>query len=208
MLQQRYSTAANLSQKAERNFTSLAEAEEISITLERILVLRRGRERWLHFAPQRSFWGNWQTAHSQYITLSYPQRDEELAEQLLDDLDQDVADMCNALPEDNCTPDFLLHIRLDNDPRSLVDMADPSNILTPAAGNIVRLPTPSLVGIPVDEDGYQALRQGYAAHVLTAAITANVHYTCCENGLLYQALIDKHLSQFGLRPWPLGIHEY
>lgn len=207
-LVQNYLTTVALPLIAQENLAGLAEAKQDTITLKKVLIFRRGADQWLYSAPQQMFWGNRKMTKSRYLTLSYPERDEELAKRLLDDLDEDVAAMCASLPEVNCTSDLHLRIRMETDPHSLVETADPAIMLRPAATHGLSLPTPSLVGTPSDEDGYQALRRAYAAHVVTTAITTSVNYTCCANGLLYQALLDKQLSRLGLRLWPPGIPEF
>jgi hypothetical protein len=208
LLEQNYSPTAVSSPVAQQNLSGLSEAKQNTITLKQVLTFRRGQEQWLYSAPQQIFWGNWKMAQSHYLTVSYPERDEELAKRLLDDLDEDVAAMCTTLPEVDCTPDLHLHVRLETDPRSLVETADPAIMLGPVTTLGLSLPAPSLVGIPSNEESYQALRRGYSVHVISAAITTSVEYTCCTNGLLYQALLDKQLSVLGLRLWPLGIPEY
>ncbi len=181
---------------------------QATITLAQILVFRRGRNRWLYSPPRREFWGDWQTAKTRHLTLSYPHREAELAERLLHDLEKDVQRMCATLPGINCRQDLHLRLRLDSNPQSLFETADPTIMLGSTAIYGLNLPAPSLVGIPVDEAAYQALMRSYSAHVVAAAITMNVDWRCCSHGLLYQALLDRQLAQLGLRYWPLEQSDY
>ena len=193
-----------------KQVTSLRKAEEKqeAFTLTQVLIFRRGRERWLYSPPRQEFWGDWQTIRSRYLTLSYPQREAEFAERLLYDLEEDIARMCATLPGINCKQDLHLHVRLDSNPQSLVETADPTIMLGPTAVYGLNLPAPSLIGNPVDEAGYQVLQHSYAAHVVAAAITTSVDWRCCSHGLLYQALLDRQLAQLGLRSWPLEQSNY
>jgi hypothetical protein len=190
--------------------TSLRKGKEKqeTIKLTQVLVFRRGRNRWLYSPPRQEYWDDWQTARSRYLTLSYPQREAEFAERLLHDLEKDVVRMCTTLPGVNCKQGLHLHLRLDSNPYSLIETADPTITLGPTAVAGLNLPAPSLVGNPVDKAGYQVLRHSYATHVVAAAITTCVDWRCCSHGLLYQALLDRQLAQLGLRPWPLEQSNY
>ena len=97
ILQQQYAAFEALAPGDEPQTVRPAEANEKIFSLEQVLIFRRGQEQWLYSAPQRPFWGKRKTAKSRYLTLSCPERDEDLAIQLLNDLDGDIARMCATL---------------------------------------------------------------------------------------------------------------
>jgi hypothetical protein len=70
------------------------------------------------------------------------------------------------------------------------------------------LPAPSLIGIPTDEAGYQALFRSYAKHLVTAALVARVDWQCCERELLFDALADWELSRLDLATWPVRGNDF
>ncbi|MCI0395572.1 MAG: hypothetical protein L0332_05290 [Chloroflexi bacterium] len=172
-----------------------------TVTLSQTAIYRRGNDRWLFAPPEADFWGEATISRDQHLTLYYPQRDAAVARRLATDLEAQLSEMCASLAGLNCPATLRVEVFLDTDPESLLLLADAEAML--ASGRDITLPTPGLVGQPAGEAAYQALFRGYATYVVAAAITELVGYECCEQGLFYRALLDKQLSQLGLRPWPL-----
>lgn len=168
-----------------------------TVTLLQNAVYRQGERSWLLSPPERDFWGEWQQLRGAYVTLVYPERDEPVARRLVHDLDAVIVRVCTQLEGVHCPAGLSLRLRLETDARSLVAVHDAETIIT--SGRSLDLPTPTLVGLPVDESGYQALVRGYGAHVAAALITDLAGYECCQNELFYRALLDIQLSQLGLR---------
>lgn len=191
-----------------RSARAVRREQTAEIQLQQTYVYRRGEQRWLFAPPTEAFWGEAETAASRYLKFDYPARDAAIVKRLLDDLDAEVARACATLPVLNCPADLHFTVYFDPDPNSLAEVADPAATLRPPSEVGLRLPTPTIVGLPVDESGYQALLRGYAAHVVAAAITESVGWRCCEHGLFYQALLDWQLAQLGLRPWLLNDAAY
>jgi hypothetical protein len=78
----------------------------------------------------------------------------------------------------------------------------------PCAEGVFELPTPTLVGLPIDETGYEVLLDGYRSEI--AALTlAFVNYpTNCDYSRLKIALLDYQLSRMGYRPLPITDVDY
>ena len=110
--------------------------------------------------------------------------------------------MCETLADINCANDLRLHIRLDKEPDSLLEANEIKNLLK--AGLRLNLPTPTLVGLPIDEAGYELLYTGYAVQVVTAVLAHQTEYDCCTHQLIFRVLRDYQLDQLGLQPWPLA----
>lgn len=178
------------------------------VTLQETVQYRLGRERWLLSPPDQEFWGPQELQTGARIELIYPQRDEEVAKRLHLDLDRKLDELCATLVDIECDSDLLLRIRLSTDPQTLVDAAQPHAARIIDESLEIALPAPTLVGIPQDEDGYQAIFRGYAAQMATAVISQQIGYECCDQLPIYQALIDYQLSQLVLKPWPVGDAEY
>ena len=189
-----------------------------TVVLQQTTVFRRGDRRWLMAPPLNvdEFWGEWQTVEGDRLSLIYPQRDADVAIRLADDFDAAIARMCAMLEEIDCSADFYLTVRLDTDPQALADLSTPLGGLRRArtTANILELPAPSLVGLPAgdamqQEAGYAALRDGYARHVLGAAIAQAVGWDCCEAAVYFALLLDYQFSQLGLaEAWPVGAADY
>lgn len=170
-----------------------------TVRLQQTAVYRRGADRWLLAPPEADFWGDWELEKGQYVTLIYPARDRPVAARLGPALDQLVDDICRQLEGITCSPRPALQVWLEKDAQSVLYSA--STRLE--GGRSLELPTPSLVGLPVDEAGFQALLRVYGTPVATAVISEQVGYQCCRWLSVYQALLDRQLHQLGLKPWPL-----
>jgi hypothetical protein len=189
---------------ARQTFTA-GNGREETITLEQTTLFRYGSERWLVVPPETAHWGEWRVSSGDRLILIYPQRDEAIANDLLLALEAELSRACDTL-QLPCLPSDRYTILLDNEPASLLQVADPVQMLT--SQPVLDLPTPSLVGLPVDEASQQALWQAYAAHMVTAVLVNNSGWRCCQQGLFHQALIDYQLAQLGLRPWPIEATHY
>ena len=187
-----------------------------TVMLQQTTVFRRGDQRWLLAPPLDEFWGEWQTVEGEMLSLIYPRRDADVALRLADDLDAAIADMCATLAEINCSADLYLTARLDTDPQALADLAVPLGALWRArtTANILELPAPSLVGRPAGDEmqqqaAYAALRDGYARHLLGAAIAQATGWDCCRATLLFSLLVEYQLAELGVAgAWPVGPADY
>ncbi|HRQ36711.1 MAG TPA: hypothetical protein PLD25_02215 [Chloroflexota bacterium] len=182
-----------------------ADGRTETVTLETTTLLRQGVDRWLVVAPDAAFWGEWQVVNGRRLTLIFPQRDQDVAEMLLPALEAELERACRQL-DLPCPAANSYTIRLDTDPASLLQAADPVAMLTRQP--ILNLPAPTLVGRPLDAAGERALLRAYAAHFIAAVLVYNTGWRCCEQGLFHQALIDYQLAQLDLRPWPLNASHY
>ena len=180
---------------------------EDSVILQRTLVYREGQQRWLLAPPEAEFWGSWDSVTQGALTVDYPVRDQEVALRLATDLTRMLDEMCETLEELACTAGWWMRLRLEKDPESLLALGEAEAAVP--TGPDVRLPSPSLVGLPVDDVAYDALFRGYARHLAAAAIGDLVGWECCGEGtLFYQALLQEQLAQLALRPAPAPLGDY
>jgi hypothetical protein len=68
-------------------------------------------------------------------------------------------------------------VRFEKDPEAILSSADPRSRLLMARE--VDLPTPTLIGVPTDERGYQRLLRGYASRVIRATLDELIADDCC-----------------------------
>lgn len=186
-----------------------------TVVLQQTSVYRRGDRRWLLAPPLDEYWGDWQTSEGERLSLIYPQRDEALGQRLAADLDSEIERMCATLDGIDCSADLYLTVRLDVDPEALAALARPLGALRRARENedILELPAPTLVGLPAGTDAeqetaYAALRDGYARHILSAAIAQATSWRCCDAELLFQMLLEYQFGELGLMRWPVGPDDY
>ncbi len=183
-----------------------ARGESSQIELGQVSVLRRGGQRWLVSPPLGEFWGPRLRTTGNRITLDYPDREKGTAERLARDLDDKLDEMCRELPELGCDDDFRVLLRLTTSPESLISAADLRSRFEQSAS--LTLPAVTLIGVPVDEAGYQALLRAYSARVVAAAISSLVNWECCIRGLFFAALTDYELSLLDIQPWPVTDADY
>jgi hypothetical protein len=183
------------------NLLYQTEAAE-SIILQQTAVYRRGADRWLYAPPDSDYWGGWEEQEYPRLTLRYRQQDADLGRRLGRDLSQAVADLCLRIEGMNCPADFQVRVQLDPQPDSLL-LLNTAVLPHHELAYHYRLPTPSLIGRPLDEASYQALSRGYAAWLLGGIVADQTDYTCCPQVAVFQALLHYQLSQIGLTAWPV-----
>lgn len=139
------------------------------VRLRHVFSYRLEDDLWLLNPPPAAFWGTRSTTSGRYLTLGYPERDAELGRRLAADLEGLIGQTCFEVEKINCPEGLHLEVNLVTDPAVLAELADPAWQLT--GGRSVRLPTPTLVGLPDDEAAYRALYRAYAKLVVARLIT-------------------------------------
>lgn len=190
-----------------------------TLFLQHTAVYRLGPDRWLVSPADQEFWGETETSKGALLTLTYPQRDGAIANRLATDLEAKIHELCTRLPDVTCPAGLHVNVALSANPAAVFESNQLPAGLTmtlprmrtlgwysfPArlGEHTLTLPTPSLLGRPLDEAGYQAIYRGYAARVASAVIAEQVGWQCCDGAALFQALLDAQLAQLGLKPWPV-----
>ena len=178
------------------------------LVLQQTAVYRQGAHNWLLSPPQDAFWGANVVTRTHYFALTYPQRDEELVLSLAHDLGElTFTILCGGATDCFIPPfQFQLPLRFGTQPQTLLAMNDTANWLQ--TNDPLILPTPTLVGLPQDEAGYQALYRAYGARLTTAVMPYAFGYECCAHGLMASAFLTKEASELNLQPWPLSPVDY
>ncbi|MGB1249917.1 MAG: hypothetical protein ACPG8W_04740 [Candidatus Promineifilaceae bacterium] len=171
-----------------------------TVSIAQPAVFREGTTRWLYAPPEEGYWGTRETQTGNLLSVTYPTRDKKLALRLQNDLEVAIANRCNS----NCDQTFL-QVEFSTSPSALADLRTPP--LNIEAHNLI-LPTPTLVGLPVDRAGYQALLGGYADLILTSLFAEQSAYQCCDRIVYYRAQALWELKEAGLRGWPLTQADY
>lgn len=192
---------------------------------------RLGPNRWLYSPPDPdAYWGEEITFHGNMLTVVYPQRDADVARRLALDLDAKLLELCARFTELRCLDELRVWMFFS---RSMTDLAaisrtppraifaEPNRLpvlLRPdeaIPGDTYylsvtpHLPTPSLLGLPVDEAGYQALLRGYGRWLATAVITTLSDASETDTrSPFFQATLAEQMRQLSLQPWPLSPADY
>ena len=120
-----------------------------------------------------------------------------MARRLAVDLERKIANLCVTLSDLSCPSTLRVGVNLTTDPETLATVH--SQFPVTMDFTRIELPTPSLLAVPMDEAGYQALYRGYAEQVATVIITSLVGWECCNHQLFYEALLTEQLRRLGLR---------
>ena len=171
-----------------------------SVALELTDVYRLGQTRWLLAPPEDEFWGDWVEFEepTAIIDTKFPQRDAAVVWPVQQYLEEKVSELCSNSAY-QCPPDFKAKIIFHPDPYTLVQWNDPEYLYT--AEDQIVVPSPTLIGIPVDEAGQEALARTYAALVLPKIIVDLLNYSCCVSQFpLIASFIERQLIHLDILP--------
>lgn len=169
-----------------------------TVLLQRRDIYRLGPAQWLLAPPLEDESGAWVVSEGRFLTLIFPEAESELAQRLSRDLDHKIAELCVVIAEMRCGNDFHLTVRLDTDPASLQLgslLESVSDVAT-----VIWLPAPSLVGVPTDEESYEALFRGYAVRIAGPALLSALGWECCEHTPIAAAVQEQVLADLALLP--------
>ncbi len=182
------------------------------IQLRNDTVYRLGR-RWLLAPAEASFWGGQVSVdqHRRITSVNFPERDRSIVEGMLEYLDDGIEQICQSTGYMNCPRDLEVEIEFSIDPKSLIKTMESylesgfyqMGLRRPGSKINLILPTPTLVGIPVDAASYQAVKRGYGAYVAGAVVNRYLDESCCNSDPLLQAKRQALLADLGMLPWPL-----
>lgn len=132
------------------------------INLVRTEIFRRGANGWLLAPLDTPEWRSSARFNSPVLEATFPLADREIGERLTVDLSQTLIHLCEQSFELDCDLlDTPFSINFSVDPQALLDLE--IQLAEPHIGQIDRLPAPTLVGRPIDENGYETLLEGYAS---------------------------------------------
>jgi hypothetical protein len=171
-----------------------------TVRLLHTAVFRLGPNRWLLAPPEETFWGAEQVITSAHLSLQVPERDQAIADRLVADLNDILAAMCTS-PSFSCPPDYKLNVIFKTDPASL--SPNYRSMIYVAGSWSTRFPTPTLIGLPQDEAGYQALLRGYGVQLVNPVMLRLNGMHAGMHTPFLDAWMDWQLRALGLRPYPL-----
>lgn len=149
-------------------------SDQALIELEQRLIFDQIGQRWVLARPGDDFWGERLTIETDYLTLSFYEPDAEFAGRFVNDLEQELAGLVAACPQPDpedtvgaCGPMTSLNLHLAIEPELWLDATTLAN-LPLYSGRQQLLPSPSVVGRPVDEAGYGFLYNLYSANLVAS----------------------------------------
>ena len=177
-----------------------------TVALEHTDTFRLGQARWLLAPPDADFWQSTTVLNGPDIQITGPTRDEALFLPILRNLEATLADVCRRDPGLGCPAEIRVKIMLEREPASLVNLHDPQTLQL--EDGVVTLPTPSLLGLPLDDAGSEALVRGYVRMITNSVVADLLGYRCCRQVGFFQALTDWRLMEVGRWAWPLDSADY
>jgi hypothetical protein len=176
-----------------------------TVDLERTFLYERIDQGWYltGLEEDTSFWGDWERQEGEVLTLVYPARDGSTGRRLAPLLDDLVRSLC-AEPALKCPNGFEFELKLDRDEQALKRLSEGFYtvvILVRDGKGTLSLPAPSMAGRPLDQAGFQALAQGYAAWL--GAVLIN-NFAAVNQESVNQSVIEEILAghDLPLPPWP------
>ncbi len=165
-----------------------------TVTLQQPYHFRQGETRWLFAPPEEGFWGEEQFGTGSRLLYMYPMRDERLVLRLMRDIDTALDSFCRREPTFDCFNKWQIYFV--SQPLTLADLTgQPQQV----EFRTLTVPTPTLIGLPDNEDSYRALRTGYAHLIFSTLFADEIRFICCEKEALFQALVDQISAELGLR---------
>lgn len=175
-----------------------------SFTVQRRQLFRRGDAAWL-MVPPVDDGVVWTKNSSTIFTISYRNRDARVGAPLAAELEARLRDLC-ATGAAACTEESpLIDIRLTDDPHALLHNAAPVPIVQRTdvvPDPTLELPSPALMGEPVDDAGASALVEIYVRLVVDAVLADQASYRCCDHFHLHATLADYQRAAIGMNPHP------
>jgi len=138
-----------------------------TVRLEHSVNFKREGSRWLLAEREPDYWGEWETKEGSLISFTYRARDANHVSRLIVDLERELKARCHQLLNGaDCPESAQVRIRFESDPTVLLQVGDQGFPIV--SGRAFVLPTPTLVGIPADEDSYRSLFPGYTKPIVDA----------------------------------------
>ncbi len=177
-------------------------------TLQRTLSFRQGETHWLYAPHKPDYWGEDRLTENSpddplQLAFIYQARDAELLALLHTDIIKK-----HQLFWQQYTPNAVHTFK----PAIVIfhEQSQTFSHLLPSLSETtsVTLPTPSTIGTPVDELGYQQLLVAYSNYLLTFFAAAEVDYFCCQHTVFGQALGEYLLAKENFQVVELTAHDY
>ena len=178
---------------------------EIELLIPQVYRLS-SQSRWLLAPPLEEYWGETRTYRGEFVQVEYPARDEKYAAMLGQTVNEVVLAVCAANPGLACNGDSPYLINLSTRPSSIESATGLSMLIN--GNNAIRLPTPSLVGLPTDTAAEQVLMRGYTRLILMGFLAEQLGYDCCRRAIFLQAAADYLLAEQGALAYPQPLAEY
>lgn len=175
-------------------------------TLHHTLTFRQGETHWLYAPPAESLWANGSLMGEQtdgfQLKMVHLDRDAALVERLQVDIYRAREQISRSQSGRQIAFPEIVAWLSDYDYDSSYALDTGSGVTN------LSLPAPSVIGIPLDEVGYQALLAAYNRFLLAFPTVTNFSDDCCQHTVFAQALGEHVMAEAGVPVVQLTAHDY
>ncbi len=172
-----------------------------TITLEHTLTYHYREGRWLAGPLADTAWGASLNHRLPHLTVTYPERDRPVVQRLLSDWSRLIQQLCaDALPF-RCDRDYGLQVELSSAPNAMYPALAGIELTTIPGQRLYAWPTPTYLGLPVDEAGYEAVCRAYS-QPLARQILLDIQANSDLPEVMVYAWVESRLFELGLLASP------
>jgi hypothetical protein len=152
--------------------------------------------RWRLARPDVEAWGERQQYTGRSFVMYYPERDRALALRLAADLDRTIEEACQPVSGQIRCDLLLIDLDVRDDSLRQLVVADFAEMSVGRFG--ISMSTPSLIGVPLSEAGYETLLRAYATYIVVLFRLRLLDCQPFDHPLYCQALMNQELTSLGL----------
>ena len=172
-----------------------------TISLEHTLAYHYRDGQWLAGPLANTSWGATRTYRLPHLTLTFPERDSDIMQRLILDWGQLSQQLCAAAPPFRCARTYTLGVEMSSAPNAMYTSLTGVTFTVVPGQRLHAFSTPTYLGRPTEEAGYQALCRAYS-HALARQILLDIQQTSSQAEVNGPVWMETRLHELGLAPAP------
>ena len=193
-------TQAQIQTRLTYTVTPVAELDESVDLIHTTFFQRDENGRWLLTSPSPDYWGKTKQYQGAFINLTYPEQDETIVLPLARQFDDILLRLCSPLRAADCPP--VITLEMVTTPGLTLETVMIGQPWLPDEPLI--MPTPSLIGLPINPVGSRMLLRGYAQPFADYVLDVLIPVQEAQYKVLNPAIRRQILVESGLLNWPLA----
>ena len=172
-----------------------------TIALQHTIAYHYRERQWLAGPLANTAWGASLTHRLPHLTVNYPERDEVIVIRLLNDWNRLLQQLCNDAPPFRCGRDYTLSVELSSAPNAMYTSLTGVEFTVVPGQRLYAFSTPTYLGLPVDDAGYEAVCRAYS-HILAQQILTDIQQTSPLPEVKTLTWVENRLTELGLTTSP------
>lgn len=168
-----------------------------TVVLQHTVAYHYRNGQWLAGPLANTAWGTSLSYRLPHLTIRYPERDETIVMRLMNDWNRLLQQLCNDAPPFRCGRDYTLSIELSSAPNAMYTSLTGIEFTVVPGQRLYAFSTPTYLGIPADDAGYEAVCRAYS-RILAQQILTDIQQTSPLPEVKIPAWVENHLSDLGL----------